>query len=148
MPGEPISVIIPVFNGETYLAAAIESVLGQNLSPAEIIVVDDGSYDQTQSVLRGFRDHIKTVHQTNRGPAAARNAGLDIATGEMIAFIDADDLWPRDHLRRLLECLHKSLNIGVSLGRLQHIDAASSLDRMSFLDEPVSLISHVSAWAA
>jgi len=147
-------VIVPVFNGEAYLAAALESVFQQNVLPEEIIVVNDGSTDGTRDVVNGFGSQIRVIHQTNQGPAAARNAGLKVASGEMIAFLDADDLWPRYHLRLLLECLHVSPGIGVGLGRMQHISAKSSLDHLSLVDEPIATQSlgcglfHQSAFAS
>ncbi len=87
-----ISVIIPVYNGERFLAEAIESVLSQQYEPIELIVVDDGSTDDTPQVAKSF-DDVQYIHQTNQGPASARNAGVDLSQGELIAFLDADDLW-------------------------------------------------------
>lgn len=98
-PFEPlrVSVIIPVFNGERFLAEALRSVLDQTLPPDEIIVVDDGSTDGTAQVIAavsaGSTVPIKAVYQENQGPAAARNRGLSLAQGELLAFQDADDLW-------------------------------------------------------
>ncbi|MCX7670338.1 MAG: glycosyltransferase family 2 protein [Anaerolineae bacterium] len=93
-----ISVIIPVYNGERFLAEAIRSVLDQTLPPDEIIVVDDGSTDGSAQVVERLRLHapipISYHYQSNRGPSAARNRGLELARGEFIAFLDADDLWP------------------------------------------------------
>jgi glycosyltransferase involved in cell wall biosynthesis len=87
-----ISVIIPVYNGGRFLAEAIESVLAQDLVPNEILVVDDGSTDDSLAVAQGFEPRICIVSQSNAGVAAARNTGLDHASGEFVAFLDADDL--------------------------------------------------------
>jgi glycosyltransferase involved in cell wall biosynthesis len=87
-----ISVIIPVYNGGKFLAEAIESVLTQDLVPNEILVVDDGSTDDSVAVARGFEPRICIVSQSNAGVAAARNTGIDRTNGEFIAFLDADDL--------------------------------------------------------
>lgn len=92
-----VSVIIPVFNGQLYLRAALESVFGQDHKPYEVIVVDDGSTDKTPDIIREFNDVIY-LRQSNKGVAAARNRGLDIARGEFIAFLDQDDVWTRNKL--------------------------------------------------
>lgn len=92
-----VSVIIPVFNGQLYLRAALESVFGQDHKPYEVIVVDDGSTDKTPDIIREFNDVIY-LRQSNKGVAAARNRGLDIARGEFIAFLDQDDVWTPNKL--------------------------------------------------
>jgi glycosyltransferase involved in cell wall biosynthesis len=88
-----VSVVIPAYNAERYVAETIESVLAQTHAAREIIVVDDGSTDDTRRVLERFGDAIRYQHQPNGGPARARNAGIKVARGELIAFCDADDLW-------------------------------------------------------
>lgn len=93
-----VSCIVPVYNCESYLAESIESVLGQEHRPLEVIVVDDGSTDGTAAVIRSFGERVRAVTQPNAGPAAARNTGLAAARGELIAFNDADDLWSTDKL--------------------------------------------------
>ncbi|HJD96893.1 glycosyltransferase, partial [Mailhella massiliensis] len=95
MSGGPfLSVIIPVYNVEKYLARCLDSVLAQSFSDMEIICVDDGSTDSSPDILRAYaaRDaRIRLIHQKNRGIAAARNAGLDAAAGRYVAFVDSDD---------------------------------------------------------
>ena len=93
-----ISCIVPVYNGENYLAEALDSILDQSYRPLEIIVVDDGSTDGTAQVGARYADQITYLHQPNRGPAAARNRGIRAAKGEFLAFLDADDLWVKDKL--------------------------------------------------
>ena len=93
-----ISCIVPVFNGERYLAEALDSILAQTWRPLEVIVVDDGSTDGTAHIAAGYGAEVSYIHQANAGPAAARNRGLDAARGEFIAFLDADDLWHKDKL--------------------------------------------------
>lgn len=90
---EVVSCIIPVRNGERFLGAAVDSILGQTRQPVEIIVVDDGSTDGTPTVIAGYGDRVRSIRQENAGPAAARNAGLALAKGDFIGFLDADDLW-------------------------------------------------------
>ena len=87
-----ISVIIPVFNGEKYLAAAIESVLAQNYQPIQLIVVDDGSTDRSATVARSFAQ-VEYHFQDHAGVATALNMGIAESKGTFIAFLDADDLW-------------------------------------------------------
>jgi len=94
-----VSVIIPCYNGEAYLAEALESVAAQTLQPAQTIVVDDGSTDRSAEIARGF-PFVTLVSQQNRGLPSARNAGLDAATGELVAFLDADDVWEPQKLQR------------------------------------------------
>lgn len=88
-----LSVIIPVYNGERFLGAALESALSQQVS-YELIVVDDGSTDQTPHIARSFGDRVRYCRQDRGGPARARNRGLELAGGELIGFLDSDDLWP------------------------------------------------------
>lgn len=101
MPDTPeISVVIPCFNGEKYLATAIRSVLAQNWPSIEIIVVDDGSTDQSARLVKDSFPGVKLVQQANQGVAAARNHGIDHATADWIAFLDADDVWLEGKLAR------------------------------------------------
>jgi glycosyltransferase involved in cell wall biosynthesis len=88
-----VSVVIPSFNGERYLGAAISSALDQSLPPLEVIVVDDGSTDGSAGVALSFGPRVRLIRQPNRGSAAARNAGLFAAKGSWVAFLDQDDLW-------------------------------------------------------
>jgi glycosyl transferase family 2 len=97
-----VSVVIPTFNCAAYLAEAVRSVLDQTHPAAEIIVVDDGSTDDTASVVATFGGSVTYLRQDNAGVAAARNAGLARATGQFIAFLDADDFWAPDKLRMQL----------------------------------------------
>jgi glycosyltransferase involved in cell wall biosynthesis len=107
MDRETISVIIPAFNSGEFIADALESALGQSAPAAQIIVVNDGSTDDTAARLLAFRDRITVIDQANQGPAAARNAGLRIATGDFIAFLDADDVWHPRKLEMQLAALRR-----------------------------------------
>jgi glycosyltransferase involved in cell wall biosynthesis len=95
-----VSTIVPVFNGAAYVGEALESLFAQTYQPIEIIVIDDGSTDATPAVLARFADRVRVVRQANAGPAAARNRGVQDAGGELISFLDADDLWHTDKLQR------------------------------------------------
>jgi len=109
MPNEAVaplvSVIIPCYNAQAYLAQAIESVLHQEAGMLEIIVVDDGSTDGSARVARGFGAAVRYEHQSNAGIAAARNRGVELSAGRYLAFLDADDLWPEGSLVLRLEML-------------------------------------------
>jgi glycosyltransferase involved in cell wall biosynthesis len=88
-----VSVIIPTWNRAAEVCAAIDSALAQTVRPFEVIVVDDGSTDDTADVLARYGDAIRVVRQHNQGVAAARNAGIAAARGELLAFLDSDDVW-------------------------------------------------------
>ena len=121
-----VSVIIPVFNGERFLREAVQSVLDQGDSSAEIIVVDDGSTDGTATVARSFAETVRYLHQTNQGPAAARNRGIEHAQGSLIAFLDADDLWPATKLELQLSYLIRDSKIDIVLGRIQQVQLSET----------------------
>ncbi len=116
-----ISVIIPVYNGEMFLAGAIQSVLDQNYFPIEIIVVDDGSTDNTQQLASQFGNKIIYSKKENGGVASARNKGLEIAQGEFISFIDADDLWAMNKIELQLGKFLAKPNVGIVIGFTQRI---------------------------
>jgi glycosyltransferase involved in cell wall biosynthesis len=101
---ERISVIIPVYNCADFLAEAIESVLAQSYPASEIIVVDDGSTDDSISVAARF-PQVRVLSQPNAGPGAARNLGIRNARGSYLAFLDADDLWAPDKLQRQMSAM-------------------------------------------
>jgi glycosyltransferase involved in cell wall biosynthesis len=102
-PGPLVSVVVPVHDGERFVAEAIDSVLAQQHRPIEIVVVDDGSTDGSAAVVRAFAPEIVRYRfQPNAGVAAARNAGLAASAGELIGFLDQDDLWTFDKLAVLL----------------------------------------------
>lgn len=90
--GAPVSVVVPVYNGERYLREAVESLLGQTIPATEIIIVDDGSTDGSASIAETYGAPVTVIRQRNAGVAAARNAGIAAATQEYIAFLDHDDV--------------------------------------------------------
>lgn len=93
-----VSTIIPAFDAEKYIKETIDSALNQTYKDFEIIVVDDGSTDDTRNMLKQYRDKTRYIHQENGGPSKARNTGIKAANGKYIAFLDADDLWPKNKL--------------------------------------------------
>ena len=108
-----VSVIIPTYKRAHLVSQAIESALAQTYTDYEIIVVNDGSPDNTKEVLLDFGDKITAIHQENKGVAAARNAGITVATGRYIAFLDDDDMWLPNKLEKQIACLESNPNIGL-----------------------------------
>lgn len=123
-----VSVIIPTFNRAGLVVQAIHSVLNQTIAPCEIIVVDDGSTDETRETVTALGERVQYLYRPNGGAAAARNTGIRASTGELIAFLDADDLWAPEALEwriaKFLEPHEPSPDI--VLGLLQRIDMANS----------------------
>ena len=123
-----VSVVIPVFNGERFLREVVQSVLDQKYSPMEIIIVDDGSTDGTATVARTLPETVRYLHQENQGPAAARNRGIEHARASLIAFADADDLWPEGKLELQLPYLLQDPAIEIVLGRIQQVGLSQTVE--------------------
>jgi glycosyltransferase involved in cell wall biosynthesis len=103
-----VTVVIPVYNGERFIQRAVNSILKQTYPVSQIIVVDDGSKDRTRDIVEtDYAEQVTLLCQQNGGPAKARNAGLRIATGEFIAFLDADDWWEPEKLTTQIRELQK-----------------------------------------
>jgi glycosyltransferase involved in cell wall biosynthesis len=111
-----ISVIIPAYNAEKYISQAIESVLAQTYRPLEIVVVDDGSTDGTAAIACSC-PAVRCIHQPNQGIATARNTGLATSTGELVAFLDADDCWDPHKLLEQSNYLAAHSELGCVSGR-------------------------------
>jgi glycosyltransferase involved in cell wall biosynthesis len=111
--GPLVSVVIAAYNSGRFVGQAVKSVLAQTYRPFEIVVVDDGSTDDTAEVLAGFGGGLRYVRQENGGPAAARNRGIGEASGELVAFLDADDEWHAEKLSRQWEALAASPRAGL-----------------------------------
>lgn len=118
-----VSVIIPVYNGGRYLRAALESVFAQTYRTFEVIVVDDGSIDDSGAIAQSFTD-VRYFLQSNQGVAAARNNGIEAARGEFFAFLDQDDLWTPDKLKLQVEYL------------LNHPDVDYTLTQQKYFLDP------------
>jgi len=102
-----ISVVIPAFNTSLYIGEAIQSALDQTLAPTEVIIVDDGSTDDTADVAAAFGDPVRIFRQPHRGIAASRNFGVAQARGALLAFLDSDDLWTPEKLEKQAEPLER-----------------------------------------
>ena len=118
-----VSVIIPAYNQGHYLAYGIQSVLDQTYPAFEILVVDDGSTDNTAEIAQGFSDpRLNYIYQENRGLSAARNTGLRLAQGEYISYLDSDDLFLPQKLELLITALHENPQWGMVAGQAKVID--------------------------
>jgi GT2 family glycosyltransferase len=102
-----VSVVMPVFNGERFIAEAIDSALNQEYPHVEVIVIDDGSSDRTVEIVRGYDDRVRLLMQENKGSAAARNMGVRDAKGHYVAFLDADDVWHPAKLREQVGAMQR-----------------------------------------
>lgn len=100
-----VSVVIPCFNAEAFIRETLESVLAQTVRPLELIVVDDGSADKSREIVSSFGDLVSLHCQSNKGVSSARNRGIEVAKGDWIAFVDADDLWLPNKLEKQLNLL-------------------------------------------
>jgi glycosyltransferase involved in cell wall biosynthesis len=107
-----VSVVIPAYNAAAFAGRAIDSVLGQTMHDVEVIVVDDGSSDDTRNVLASYGNRLRVFSQVNAGPAAARNRGLREASGEYVAFLDADDWWLPAKLERQVALMRIRTDVG------------------------------------
>jgi len=122
-----VSVVIPTFNRSHYLKAAIQSVLRQTYQDFEIIVVDDGSTDDTRKVVSSFGSRVLYFHQSNHGSPQARNVGLRLAKGKYLALLDCDDLFSTDRLVRGVEVLNQMPQIALVHGEVEAIDSEGKL---------------------
>ncbi len=129
-----ISVIIPVYNGEQFLAAALDSVFAQSFQDFEVVVINDGSTDGTERVLAAYADRIREVRQENRGLAASRGRGVALAQGTWVAFLDADDIWLPHKLARQAEAARQHPECGII-----------STDALSFAEDRV-LVPSLHTW--
>ena len=129
--GSLVSVIVPVYNGERYLASTLQSVVAQDYRPIEILVIDDGSDDRSAEIARGFPE-VRYFHQSNQGAAVARNLGIENAQGELVAFLDADDTWMAAKLSIQVRHLLDHPDLGFVLAR-QLIFLEPGVQRPSWL---------------
>lgn len=124
-----VSVIVPVYNGERFVGAALDSIRRQTVPAGEVIIVDDGSTDGTAALLRRMAG-VRFLQQANQGAPVARNRGIAAASGDTIALLDADDLWPADHLSRLLSRFAESPRLDVVFGRTQAFAGDGPMDEL------------------
>jgi glycosyltransferase involved in cell wall biosynthesis len=119
MDASLVSIVIPVYNAAAFLAETLESVFAQDHRAIEVILVDDGSTDRSLAIARGWAPSLRVLHQANAGPAAARNRGIELARGDYLAFIDADDRWPQGRLARQLAILKERPELDMVMGLVE-----------------------------
>jgi glycosyltransferase involved in cell wall biosynthesis len=117
-----VSVIMPAYNAAPFIGTAIDSVLAQTYSHHELTVVDDGSTDGTAEIVRAYGGRLRYVRQGNARQAAARNRGIAESRGELIAFVDADDVWRQDKLERQVALLTSNPRLGLAYSSMELID--------------------------
>lgn len=118
-----VSVIIPTYNSAHYLTQAVASVLAQTFQDFEVLVIDDGSTDETEAVMSGYAPPVRYIRQPNGGVAAARNRGIAESRGRYIAFLDADDMWMSRKLERQLAALGQHQDCRACYTAAQVVDA-------------------------
>jgi glycosyltransferase involved in cell wall biosynthesis len=136
-----ISVIIPVYNGEKYVAAAIDSVRTQTCDDWELVVVDDGSTDGTAAVLAKYTSdpRIQMSRQENRGPSAARNRGIALSHAAQVAFLDADDVWRPAYVERMAAALHSRRDAVLAFAGWQYIDPDGAVLPQAVVVTPIQV---------
>jgi len=117
-----VSVVIPAFNSGRFIGEAIDSVLVQGIAAMEVVVVDDGSTDDTEQVVRRYTGRVRYLQRSHSGPSAARNAGIRASTSEYVAFLDSDDLWPAGTLKARIDLLDTHNDMGLVFGDFEKFD--------------------------
>src|SRR5437870_4182440 len=125
-----IDVIIPVYQGEPFLGQAVESVLAQSYPATRLIVIDDGSTDGTAQVATRFGARVHYVYQDHQGIAPARNRGVELAQGDYLAFLDADDLWSAEKLERQVAAVSVSPAPDMVFGHVRHFHDPALTDKV------------------
>lgn len=135
-----VSVIIPAFNRAQYIGRAIESAIDQSFDDHEIIVVDDGSTDETAAVVARYPS-VRYLYQANAGIGAARNCGIQAARGRFLTFLDSDDLWPRDKLMIQIRAMRENSQVDVLYGHARQFlspqGSSGMKDPTHFVGAPV-----------
>lgn len=125
-----VSIILPTYNRASFLAQAFESIRSQSANDWELIVVDDGSTDDTRELVERFRataaHPVRYIHQENRGAYRARNTGLDAATGQYLAFFDSDDVWLPHHLADCVAALERNPDVDWAYGACRMVDLGTN----------------------
>ena len=117
-----VSVLISNYNGDRYLASAIDSALAQTYPQMEIIVVDDGSSDNSRQIIESYDDNIKAIFKENGGQASAINAGFEVSRGEIICLLDADDLWLPSKVAEVVSSFINHPQATIAYHKVQNID--------------------------
>jgi glycosyltransferase involved in cell wall biosynthesis len=129
LKGEKVSIVVPVFNVYDYLPKCVDSLLGQSYKNIEVILVDDGSFDGSESLCDGYAAdrRVKVIHKENGGQSSARNLGIQSVTSEWVTFVDSDDYVERDYVEVLLS-LVKSCDADISVTSFKFITPRKTVD--------------------
>ncbi|WP_376087311.1 glycosyltransferase family 2 protein [Roseomonas sp. CCTCC AB2023176] len=130
------SVVMPAYNRADLIRITLESILAQTLPPGEVIVVDDGSKDDTAAVAASFGDRVRVERIANSGDVAARNRGIPLATGDLLAFCDSDDLWQPGHLAAMARLWEAEPRTKVAYSNFRIVRNTTWEDRDKFADAP------------
>jgi glycosyltransferase involved in cell wall biosynthesis len=120
-----VSVVIPTYNYGRFIAEAIQSALAQSYKPAEVIIVDDGSTDETECVVGSFGSEVRYIKQQNAGVCSARNRGVAASTGRLVSFLDADDIWESTKLEKQVALFAADSEIGLVHSAMREFDTAT-----------------------
>jgi len=131
-----VSVIIPVYNGQEYVAATLETVFAQTFRDFEVIVIDDGSTDRTEAILDRFCGKITLLKNSHKGPASSRNLGLEASHGSLVAFLDADDLWLPKKLERQVSIASSHPEYGIITTNYAKFDETGIIEPSSADQRP------------
>lgn len=147
-----VSVIVPAYKAAGTIERAVDSVLGQTIPPHEILIIDDGSPDDIALPLARYGDRVTLVRKPNGGAASARNLGIDMAKGDLIAFLDADDYWEAGKLERHLEAYRRHPDLGLTCGSFFDAEPGGERRCVSHpsieVDVPVTVSGHRAFLAA
>jgi glycosyltransferase involved in cell wall biosynthesis len=151
-----ISVVIPTYNNAALLRETLNGVCGQTWKDFEVIVVDDGSTDDTAKIVKAYDPNVRYVHQPNHGPAAARNKGVSLAHGDLIAFCDHDDVWNDQHLETMLRCFDEHPAAAMCFADAEYFGASVTQGMRhihpkvlcSMINQPVSMRRLWQCWVA
>lgn len=139
MRSETVSCIVPAHNAERFLRPALRSIFEQTHAPYEVIVVDDGSSDGTAAIARALGDRVRLVQTENRGALVARDRGLAAASGDWVAFLDADDLWRQEKTEVQLRAFCRDPEIDLCVGHFENFwEAEVAEERDRYRDHQLS----------
>jgi glycosyltransferase involved in cell wall biosynthesis len=133
-----VSVIIPCFNSEKWIEFTLDSVSQQSYKNIEIIIVDDGSTDDTGTIINNYSSEIKYIYKNNEGPSAARNTGLKIAKGEYIAFLDSDDLWDHEKVKKQVDYMDNHKEIALVFNNVNVINEENKIQYITNKKVPIN----------
>ncbi len=142
------SIIIPCYNAERFIAETIQSVINQSYTEWELIIIDDGSTDKSNTVIKTFLSdsRIKYFHQNNQGVSAARNSGINYSLGKYIAFLDADDVWEPTNLEKKIEYLENNIEYDWIFSDMYYADENLKKTRVAPTGSDTNILANILIW--